>query len=245
MKLAPSLIGGGFSLPTHNKMANLVLYTIDMKSITYIQYSPHSSSKQITLQVVRCYQAVFADSPWNEWKKCPKCKQYWGTKDSELLKSWKFRHCDGDLIDFWSQEKVISDLRHEITKKTSCWVAMDTGKVIGFCWGYPIEVSELEQKLQTSLGEQTKEKRIGYQDEVGVLAKYRNHGIAKKMVYNRLCDFIDQNLNYGIVRTRRFPEASTTFVWYKRLGYKILSEYSDGRVILGRPLTGLMELLKS
>lgn len=199
----------------------------------------------LTAQLVECYRDVFADSPWNEWLKCPKCQKYFGRDDSGFLASQKFRHCDVSLIDFWPREQVLSDLYYEITEKTSCWIAMDKSKIVGFSWGYPIFLADLEEKLGISFSNNLQIKKdtlLAYQDEAGVLSEYRGQKIAKAMVAHRLDDFITQGIEVGIVRTRQSPEPSITFLWYtEKLGYKILATYpgDDGRVILGRELDGL------
>lgn len=222
-----------------------------MENISLIRYSPNNGDHWLTAQLVECYRDVFADRPWNEWLKCPKCQKYWGTKDKDLLVSIKFQHCDTPLVDFWPREQVISDLYHEIAPESSCWLAMNNKTVVGFCWGYPITIPELESKLGISFNTKFEcnlesTELIAYQDEVGVLPAYRGNKIAKTMVARRLQDFTAQNLRIGIVRTRQGPEPSETFLWYtKKLGYKILANYpgDDGRVILGRQLPGLEKLL--
>lgn len=77
------------------------------------------------------------------------------------------------------------------------------------------------------------------------MSSYRECKIAKAMVALRLTDFLQQGLKVGIVRTRQYPEPSKTFLWYQRIGYKILASYpdGDGRVILGRRFKGLPQLL--
>lgn len=220
-----------------------------MKNISFVRYSPHGGDHLLTAQLVECYRDVFADEPWHEWLKCPQCGNYWGIKDRELLASVKFHHCDKPLIDFWSREQVISDLYHEITQLSSCWLTMDKKTVVGFCWGYPITIGELEAKLGVSLNIQSDSNSaelVAYQDEVGVLSTYRGRKIAKAMISRRLDDFLTQGLKFGVVRTRQNPEPSTTFLWYtQKLGYEILAAYpgNDGRVVLGRRLAGLKELL--
>ena len=215
--------------------------------IPFVRYSPHGSNHLPTAQLVECYRDVFADEPWNEWLKCSKCSVYWGTKDRGLLASMNFRHCDAPLTDFWPRDQVISDLHHEITPEASCWLAMDGGTVIGFCWGYPINVGKLEEKLKLTIGVDPTEV-VAYQDEVGVLSAYRDRKIAKALIVHRLDDFLSQGLRFGVVRTRQGPTPSVTFLWYTRkLGYEILATYpgQDGRVVLGRRLNGLRELLAS
>lgn len=220
-----------------------------MNNISIIRYFPCDDNRRVTAGLVECYRDVFADSPWHEWLVCPICKKYWGKKDGGALVSLGFRHCDTPLSDFWSREKVVSDLLHEITPETSCWLAMDGEVVVGFCWGYPIIAGNLEEKLGVSLNGKFEDKSsmiVAYQDEVGVLPAYRGLKIAKSMVEHRLGDFLAQGMEFGIVRTRQHPEPSVTFFWYtKKLGYEIFASYpdDDGRVVLGRELRDLQKLL--
>jgi GNAT superfamily N-acetyltransferase len=212
---------------------------------------------------------VFSDAPWHEWLKCPVCQKYWGKKDQSFLASIRYQHCGVALVDFWPREQVLSDLLHEITTDSSCWLAVEgdeprklpisqilqgdieqiTGEVIGFCWGYPITLGDLEKKLGVMLNWKfrfEKENLVAYQDEIGVLSDYRKKGIAKAMFVRRLHDFLARGLRVGYVRTRQYPEPSETFLWYtQKLGYKIIATYpdDDGRVILSRPFEGLEELL--
>jgi hypothetical protein len=209
--------------------------------VSIIRYLPSKENQSLTDQLVECYRDVFSAGPWHEWLKCEKCGKYWGKKDQGLLASWDFLHCDSPLVDFWPKENVLSDLQHEITAQSSCWLACDNEKVIGFCWGYQASISELEEKLGLPLAANIekyfgKQNLIAYQDEVGVVSSYRGNKIAKTLVAHRLDDFLDKKLAIGIVRTRRLPEPSETYLWYKRLGYLTLAEYTDGRVILGRKL---------
>ncbi len=220
-----------------------------MDKVSLIRYSPDSNDSLLTAKLVECYRGVFADEPWNEWLKCQRCQKFWGTRDSGLLAATKFRHCDEPLVDFWPRDQVVADIYHEITPKSSCWLAVSGDIVVGFCWGYPITVPDLEEKLGISLNSNLGTNGlIAYQDEVGVAASHRGKKIAKAMVLRRLCDFLSQNLTVGVVRTRQYPEPSQTFLWYtEKLGYRILVNYpgDDGRVVLGRKLDGLDELLIS
>lgn len=222
----------------------------NLKEVSLLRYSPSNENQEITDQLVECYRDVFSTGPWNEWLKCEKCGNYWGIKDKDFLAISNFKHCNVPLVDFWPKEVVLSDLKHEITTDSSCWIAKANEKVIGFCWGYPISTSELEEKLGLSVAISIekcfgRQATIAYQDEVGVIYSHRGKKIAKTMVSHRLNDFLDKNLTIGIVRTRQFPEPSETYTWYKRLGYCTLAEYPDGRVILGRKLDdNLSSLLK-
>ena len=222
-----------------------------MDAISYVRYSPHKDSTRLTEQLVEAYREVFSTEPWNEWKKCPTCERYWGQKDARYLQSVEFRHCGVPMVDFWPRETVTQDLFHEITPECSCWVAISDSSIIGFTWGYPIDLNTLEHKLGVPIASSFAHyfgtaESIAYQDEVGVTDQYREKKIAKALVAHRHADFLSRGLEVGVVRTRARPMPSVTYLWYtKKLGYKQLAEYPDGRVVLARRLEGLQELLHS
>lgn len=228
----------------------------EMKDISLVRYSPYAGDHLLTAQLVECYRDVFADPPWHEWLKCQKCGKYWGTKDRALLASLKFRHCEMPLVDYWPRDQVVSDLEHDITPEASCWLGISNGAVIGFCWGYPITIPHLKEKLFQGRPdipfEVELEKlagvypQVAYQDDMGIILPYRGRKIAKAMFVRRLGDFLAQGLKFGIARTRRHPEPSETFLWYtEKLGYRLIVSYpeADGRVVLGRSFDGLPALL--
>src|SRR3989344_1795642 len=181
-----------------------------MENISLVRYSPHSATASLTTHVIECYRDVFADGPWHEWLQCPKCKKYWGTKDRDLLKSWNFQHCDVAVADYWPREKVREDFFHEITPEASCWLAVCNAQVVGFCLGYPIAITDLENKLGISFNLQLARRlgnhsKIAYQDDLPARSEFRRQGIAKAMVQHRLADFLNLNLEVGVVRTREKP----------------------------------------
>ncbi len=210
--------------------------------INYIRYSADTSDDDITNQLVECYRNVFADPPWNEWLKCSICGKYWGRKDIEYIKDITFRHCGQPLVDFWGRKTVLSDIKNEIKSGTSsCWLALDQMKVIGFCWGYPSTTSDISKKMGIPIDfsplqlSDSFNQPLALQDEVGVLAPYRGKKIAKELVRLRNQDFLEMGLSCGIVRTREAPEPSITYLWYSRIGYHVLARYpdDDGRVVMG------------
>ncbi|MEI6650731.1 MAG: GNAT family N-acetyltransferase [Candidatus Moraniibacteriota bacterium] len=197
-------------------------------------------------KIANCYRSVFADPPWNEWLRCPTCSKYWGISEWKQLRSSNYKHCGNQVEEFWPQQKVISDIKLELTSDSSCWIA-NNSKVIGFCWGYETDINHLEKKLEIELQNVMSHKfgmlgPIAYQDEIGVLSRYRGQGIAKEMFIRRLKDFLARGLDIGIVRTRFEPEPSITYLWYKHLGYEIIAKYPDGRVVLARNLKFLNKL---
>ncbi|MFA5870968.1 MAG: hypothetical protein WC842_03740 [Candidatus Paceibacterota bacterium] len=63
------------------------------------------------------------------------------------------------------------------------------------------------------------------------------------MVRARHFNFIDMGAEIGVVRTRKTPEPSNTYLWFKKLGYDTIASYpmSDGRVILAKELNLLTD----
>ncbi len=189
-------------------------------------------------QLVECYRAVFAGHPWNEWRVCPVCRKKWGISERQLLGD-SFEHCGVLVNDYWPASKVLSDIRHEITEKASCWVTILNNNVIGFCWGYPTPLAGFDEKLglpgaahaiRSAFGDA---ELVAYQDELGVLEAYRGRGLAKAMYLARRQDFLSQGLTIGTVRTKRTPP-SVTYSWFVNKGYKVVAEYhdADDKVIL-------------
>lgn len=215
------------------------------KKIRYIRFNPHHNTELLP-QLIECYREVFGEEPWNEWKQCKICKTKWGVNEKIILQKMNFTHCGQPIVDFWSREIVQKDLFHEITPDASCWLALNNKTVIGFCWGYPIDLENLESKLGIKgISIELRNQfgyvdHVAYQDELGVLKQYRGIGIAKKMFIHRLKDFRRQRLNIGVIRTKTNPP-SVTYLWFLKLGYKVISKYNDadGRVILARSLTNL------
>lgn len=196
--------------------------------------------------LVNCYRSVFADEPWNEWKKCTLCGQKWGISESEKLKWMDFRCCGKELIDFWPKEKVKEDIQHEISSDSFCLLALDDENVIGFCWGYLIHPMDLEEKTELSrlssiIISKFGDESVGYQDEIGVLPSYRDLRIGKFLHRERLNYFRGHDAETAVTRTKSNPP-TVTFHWYQRIGYKIIAEYHDidGRVILAARLKDII-----
>lgn len=210
--------------------------------IGYIQYHPEDGTDLFN-DLVECYRNVFADDPWNEWKKCPVCQHKWGKGHVHDLELINYRHCDVDLQDYWSKDHVAHDILTEVSRDASCWLAMDNDHVVGFCWGYGTTPHHLERKvclpgLETIINDcYTHPNAVAYQDEVGVLLAYRKHGIGKEMVRRRMHDFRTMGLDIGILRTKTLPP-TVTYLWYSNKGYEVIARYDDedGRVIMGAPL---------
>lgn len=218
-----------------------------MNTIRIERYTLGETGDTSVDEIARCYRSVFAGAPWNEFLKCPVCNKRWGVTEVEELQKAQFQHCGVLVEEFWPLGAVSADIRKELSRESSCWIAKDE-RVIGFCWGYESDLAELEHNLGISFDRSIcgigKDDPVAYQDEIGVLSEYRRHGIAREMFARRLDDFLDKGLGVGVVRTRAKPHPSVTFAWYQDLGYRIIAEYPDGRVILARELSGLRERMR-
>jgi len=211
----------------------------------YRRFHPHVD-QDLLPELVDCYRRVFGEAPWHEWKRCTNCNQKWGRSEELTLHSLQCMHCDQPLVDFWPKEVVTADLLRKITKEASCWITLHEEKVIGFCWGYPMELTAVEERwklpgliesLQLSFGPLNK---VACQDELGLRSEYRKKGIAKKLVRYQLDDFREQSLPVHILCTKTNPP-TVTYLWYTALGYQVIAEYDDPdkRVILARSLVDL------
>jgi hypothetical protein len=217
-----------------------------------VRYAHTENEYAYTEGLITCFQDVFADRPWNEWRKCAVCEKYWGTKDKRELEALEFFHCGEKVLEYWPSAQVRSDLDNEISAESSCWLALEKASVIGFCWGYEATLDYLEERLALPFRDAVfsqfgQNHRIAYQDELGVLGSCRGRNIAKSLFTHRHKDFVSQGLTLGIVRTRKSPESSVTYLWFtEKLGYKVLAEYpgEDGRVVLGQTLDKINFLLE-
>lgn len=225
------------------------------KTVSFSRFSPHTATRVESEEMAEAFGRAFATSPWYEWKKCrvAPCRAHWGIEHRKELEALQYLHCGEPVVDFWPRDAVLYDLYHEIGADTSCWVARERKRVIGFSWGYPISVPELSQKAGIRLEGPVgllfgSHSRVAYQDELGVLSSYRGTGVARELFSLRLDDFLKQGLEIGIVRTRALPESSVTYLWFtEKLGYRELARYpgDDGRVILGQRLDEVKKLLSS
>lgn len=215
-------------------------------TIRYLRFDPNRNTT-LTSQIVGCYQEVFAEEPWDEWKRCSVCGQKWGLGEKSAVQSLGFEHCDKPVVDYWPADQIQAELLADIERGASCWLALDGDQVIGFCWGYPLDLKQLEEKLKlddaiVSLrGTFPDIQRVAYQDELGILKPYRGRKIAKQLVIFRLRAFLDQGLTVGVMKTKTKPP-TVIYLWYtQKLGYQVIGEYhdSDGRVILARSLLDL------
>lgn len=209
-----------------------------MSEITLERFILNSSNSSSLLEIAKCYQEVFADPPWNEWKLCEKCKRNFGRAEDVSSAC----ECGGNLKPFWPLETVIGDLKYELSDGSICWIAMDESRIIGFSWSYPISAESLEEKLQLAglalmIHLEANGAPVAYIDEIGVLLPYRQHGIARLLYDKQVDEFRKRGIRFFTARTKKHPP-TVVYHWFKRVGYKEIAEYNetDGRVVLGATL---------
>jgi len=208
----------------------------------------HEQERLLLPKLITCYQNVFAEGPWHEWKKCPECAQYWGIKDKELLHRMNFSHCGVPLEDYWKTEDVEKNIHEAFVHDISCFIAICDGEIIGFCWGYIIDIKELENYFGIGIIAQI-EDRWGshitvYQSEMGVVPSFQDKKVGKRMFRARHFEFLEKRADIGIARVRKYPEPSKTYNWFKKLGYETIASYpiADGRVILAKKLNEVVDI---
>ena len=187
--------------------------------------------KQTRQQVTTCFREVFGGKKWKEWMKCPSCQRQWSKSATPEDKTCS--DCQQGLVPYWPPKKV-NDIIKSLTdnEMLSAWTMRHKQKLIGFCWGYTARSENWSDKIDQELSKL--QRPIGYQSEMGLIPQYREQGLASQLYRKRGRDFLQSGVETLLVRTKG-PNAegdpSTTYCWYKQLGYSTIFEYEDGRVL--------------
>ena len=179
--------------------------------------------------VVFAYQKVFGGEPWKEGYKCPICE-----KEVSLIFESKFCPvCQSDeksilLVESWPKSKVVSDFYREMSKPEAlCLVANKRQGVIGFTWGYKINIThETDAYLDAPNIHKLVTGEVFYLDEVAVLPEYQSKGIGKRLVKE-----IISNQKHKTILLRTLAD-SPMFYLTKNIGGKVILNISRGRVIM-------------
>lgn len=223
-------------------------------SIQIVEFKPEHHHSLIQEELPKCYQEVYAGHPWHEWKWCAECEKKFGRHEVVVKGSDSVHcpHCQGRLRDFWTREQVLEDFSQEMAEHDSfCILALDKRKLVGFTWGFGIEPKALEEHLELDGVERQVKKffpnlhRVAYLDELGVLERYRESGIAKAMFKRHLEMSNSAGLRGAVVRTRSNPP-TVVYGWFLRLGYEVIAHYNDEgkRVVMAVDIGQLLAKLK-
>ena len=184
---------------------------------------------KVVENVVSVYQKVFGGEPWKEGYKCPICE-----KEVPLdFKGGICPVCEGAgksvlLIESWPTSKVVSDFYREMGKPEAlCLVAKEKKDVVGFAWGYKINIThETDTYLDAPGVHKLVTGEVFYLDEVAVLQEYQGKGIGKNLTREI---FSDQKHKTILLRTLM---DSPMFYLTRNIGGKVILNISRGRVIM-------------
>ncbi|KKP69887.1 hypothetical protein A2X44_01615 [candidate division CPR3 bacterium GWF2_35_18] len=183
--------------------------------------------------LAQCYARgrIWADEPWNEWKKCPQCP----TDKNNFGISFKGKscpYCGKELIPFWDVSTVENDIKTQLGKPfAKGFLACKNNQILGFTWGYPVTINiqiiipDLEltipigsSLINTQIHIPMYAGKVGYIDEVGVRSDFRRQGIAEALTLEVLCHFSSCCINKVFLRTDE--RASNAVRLYEKLGFQ-------------------------
>lgn len=224
-----------------------------MTRISYVRLNLQDSGSHLDAAIVECFRDVQAWPPANEWLKCQSCRTKVGKNKRAFLSIYGYccERCRRPLVEFHERSELWKKLQEEITEKTTCWVATTNYEtIVGYCWGYQLDLPELAKRLKIGPERFTDHtnRKIAYQTIIGVAEEFRTRGIGRELFRLRLTDFLEKGLDYGIA-TIPCRDNWRAFEWYRKMGYEILHHCMQDlpdtcdRFVLGRDLSGLISLL--
>ncbi len=201
-----------------------------MIAFKIINVRPFAQS-QMVAKIAEVYQQAFGDKPWNEGLICPICGSLFSRNlFSEICPKCVVQSKEVLLVEYWPMSKIINDFYQEMNKPLSvCIVALIGKDVIGFAWGYQVNVNlELEVNLEAPGLHRLLCEPVSYfyLDECAVLPTYQGRGLGKLLVKNILRQ---QALSRVILRTM---DDSRMCDLIKKMGGKIVQNVSRNRVIM-------------
>lgn len=201
--------------------------------ISYHWFNPRGE-KHIIMNFVHCYGEVLKQDLGDCWKKCSICGETWSKKKQAYLDSIAYTHCRKQLEDVWSEDAFVSYVfsRLDPTIGATCWLAMDGPLVVGYSWGFSENLNALEERLDApGLTRFIKRKfgdveMVAFQDQIGVIEKYRKGGIASVLFSKRLEIFAEADLKVGVALLSS-KTAHLILDWYKKRGYVAVYDFKD------------------
>lgn len=207
----------------------ITIKKVDLKSISWSD----------VLSIAEAYIKVFStDKNWSEFWKCPKCGHHFPESFPEKdCSACKIDGYSVPLVEYWTKTEVLQDFYREMGKEGAvCFIAENPeNDIVGFCWGYFVEINEILEKhlgangLADSFRKiNINNSRFAYQDEIAVLPEYQGSGIAKKLYTARHQHFKSVDPD-GVVFFRTLSQPpSITYKWMvEKLGYGIVHTIED------------------
>ncbi len=186
--------------------------------------------------LAKLYQTVYAAPPWREYKKCSHCDMQWGIDQIFELEQLGYSHCGSPVVDYWSEEYLFGHFK-EISSKPlfSGALALDNNRIVGFAWGYELDIARIDedlgfpglsQKLKKEFGEFL---HVAYLADLATDSNYRRLGLGKELTRARHESLSIKGATVALTRTKGGEEASITHRWYDKIGFSIFAEYHDKR----------------
>jgi hypothetical protein len=183
----------------------------------------------ILLQVLDVYIETFGNEPWNEGFECTVCKSLFPLKYEKTFceKCFQEKNVETILNPFWTREKVLEDLKKEMSYKgAEFYGVFFGGKVVGLSWGYLLEISRKNaEEIQAPGLEEFLKRNFFYIDECAILPEFQNRGIGNTL----LKGIISGVKSNSILRTL---DNSPMCKLVKSLGGEVVMNISMGRVIM-------------
>ncbi|MCD4762122.1 GNAT family N-acetyltransferase [bacterium] len=207
--------------------------------------------------LIECYREVFAWDPWYEWKKCTKCGQKYGKEHKkDMLPELKCPKCGNGTVDFWSKEQVQKDIKNELGRSSSiCYLLIEneSGKVIGFTWGFLMRPGEFEAHLELEGFARAladffpNADFFVYQDEIGIIKNYQGRKLATVLFKKLFSEMRERGNTVGVARTKLKPRSLVSKWYEEKLNFKRIMRYNDfdERIILAAELDSISSYLES
>lgn len=165
-------------------------------------------------EFIRIYQSGFAEAPWNEYMKCPKCEANYGRSSIETVVGLCSK-CDDSpsLVEYWPAEQIEKDLKSEIARKDSIvLVAEHDRSIVGATVGYAGVPEDRKDFLKSRF-----DGNSFYIDELVVDASARRKGTGYALSTGLIREAQKKGYSQIFLRTNRFNPAAVNL--YEKLGF--------------------------
>lgn len=160
---------------------------IDRNQLSPVYYTVVPGSDKLR-KIARLYAEVFADPPWNEYKKCSNF--HYAGRDGGV----NCTRCGNQLQIAYPEEETVPKIKKELNKLNGTLITFEDqqGEVRAAGWGFVYRIEEFRGKYDT---EEMKEKAVKaltgvdtffYISEVMVQQEARNQGLATRITQSLL-----------------------------------------------------------
>ncbi|HII16075.1 MAG TPA: GNAT family N-acetyltransferase [Nanoarchaeota archaeon] len=171
-------------------------------------------------QIIRVYKSAFAETPWDEYRKCSQCGANYGIEEAKqvyaAIETAICKKCGRGLwrnfCEFWSAEEIITDLESALKKESPVALVAEAGPIAGFTWGYNLPQGQFPF-LEGKIAQPTI-----YMGEMAVGGNARKKGIGFSLGKKFLDEIAARGFRFSVVRTDINNPASMGL--FEKLGYR-------------------------